>query len=531
LEPVRSLEIVLLLVVLATVVAAVAGRFQAPAPSLLVLAGLAVALVPGLPPVRLSPDIVSLVVLPPLLYAAGHDLSIKDLRQVWRPVTVLAVGLVLATATAVAGVATWLLGFPLAAAFVLGAVLASTDPVAVTALARTLRVPTRLETLVAAESLFNDATGFVLFRVAVGVVVIDRGVSWLNVSLRLVQLAAGGAIAGAVVALGVAAVRRRTDDPVLEAVITLVTPYVAYVIAEGLGASGVTAVIVAGLTVGSLRGRITSSRTRLQLDAVTGTVVFVLESVVFSLIGLALPTMVRALDMPTLKWLLPTLAITASIIGMRLVWVFPTVSIVQARRGQRPSWRVAGVATWAGTRGVVPLAAALSVPLTVHGGEDFPQRDLLLVVATTVCILTLVVQGLTLQPLTHRSGVAEGPEREQHEEAIARSAVAQAALERIESLIDAEAAPSVVLARLVRDLTERRDRARRSLDELTARSERHRPWAEADAAYLALRRDVLRTETATLARLRADGQISEAVWRRLQRGVDLEDTGLDEEER
>lgn len=522
----RSLEIVLALVVLATVVAAVAGRLRAPAPSLLVLVGLGVGLVPELPPVVVPPDIVSLVVLPPLLYAAGNELSTKELRAVWRPVAVLAVGLVLATAATVAGIVSALIGLPLAVAFVLGALLASTDPVAVTALARTLRLPPRLQTLVTAESLFNDATSLVLFRVAVGVVVLDQGVPLVGTGVEFVRLGAGGALIGGLVALGVAVLRRRTDDPVLESVINLVTPYGAYVLAESLGASGVTAVVVAGVSVGYLGGRITSSRSRLQLDAVTGTVVFLLESVVFSLIGLSLPTLVRALEVPTAQWLLPALAITAAIAAMRLLWVLPTVSIV-GRTGAATALRVAGVVTWAGTRGVVPLAAALSIPLTVNSGADFPKRNVLLVLATTVCILTLVVQGLTLQPLTHRTGVAEGPEREEREEATARREIAEAALEHVESLVDREAAPPVVLDRLVRDLTERRDQAVRALDQLDAESRpESRTWREIEASYWALRRDLLHKETATLARLRADGEIGEAVWRRLQRVVDLEDTGL-----
>lgn len=508
----RSVEVVLGLVLLATVVAALASRLSAPAPSLLVLAGLAVASVPGLPDVRLSPDVVGLVVLPPLLYAAGQDLSVRDLRTVWRPVGVLAVGLVVATATAVAALATVLLDLPAAVGFVLGAVLASTDPVAVTALARALRLPPRLETLVSAESLFNDATSLVLFRVAVGVVVAGTGVPWGGAALQLLVLGGGGAAVGLAVAVAVAAVRRRTHDPVLETVIALVTPYASYVAAETVHTSGVTSVVVTGVAVGWLGTRLTSARNRLQLAAVTGTVVFLLESVVFSLIGLQLPGLVHDLDRPVLQWLLPALAVTATVVVLRALWVFPLAAVLGAR-----SWRAPAVITWAGTRGVVPLAAALSIPLTVDDGSPFPERNLLLVLAIGVSVATLVGQGLTLKPLTLRSGIAEGPEREQREQAHAQHVLAQAALDRAQELLDAEAAPPHVLARLVEELTARRDRAR---DQLQEQPEAH------EATYRALRRDVLRAESARLARLLADGEVGEATWRRLQRGLDLEDTTL-----
>lgn len=523
----RSVEIVLGLVLLSTVVAALAGRLSAPAPSLLVLAGLFVGLLPGVSAVQLSPDVVSLVVLPPLLYAAGHDLSMKDLRSVWGPVTLLAVGLVLATAALVASVAALLLGVALPVGFVLGAILASTDPVAVTALARTLRLPPRLEALVSAESLFNDATSLVLFRVAVGVVVVGGGVPWAAASVQLLRLGAGGAAVGLIVALGAGQVRRRTEDAVLETVITLVTPYASYVAAESVGASGVTAVVVTGVTVGALGARLSSADTRLHLSAVGGTVVFLLESVVFSLIGLQLPALVRALQVPTLRWLLPALVVAASVVVMRALWVFPVAAVLQARDAAPLSWRAPAVVTWAGTRGVVPLAAALSVPLTVDGGGAFPQRDLLLVVAISVSVLTLVVQGLTLKPLTLLSGVAEGPERERREQAVGEHALAQAALDRAQELADAEAAAPFLLTRLVEEVTARRERARLRLEELDgAPADGTRGHLANTDTYRALLRDVLQAETVRLARLLADGEVSEGVWRRLQRSIDLRVTSL-----
>ena len=298
----HGVETILFLVVLGTVVAAFAGRLRVPAPSLLVIAGLVVALLPRFPPVHVPPEAVSLVVLPPLLYAASEELPWRDLRAVWRPVAVLAVGLVLASAAAVAAVTWAVAAVPASMAFVLGAVLASTDPVAVSALGRRLSLPPKVQALVQAESLFNDATSLVLFQIAVSFAVAGTagpaGSALLHGAGQFAVLAAGGAAVGGVIAAGVIPVRRRVTDPVLETVLALITPYAAFVAGEVLHVSPVMAVIVAGLVIGGRRERITTAQTRLQLHSVYGTVIFLLESVVFSLIGLQLPTLIRDLSGP-----------------------------------------------------------------------------------------------------------------------------------------------------------------------------------------------------------------------------------------
>src|SRR6516164_9360873 len=236
------------------------GRLRVPAPSLLVAVGLAVGLLPGAPTVHVPPAVVSLVVLPPLLYAASEELAWRDLRAVWRPVAVLAVGLVLASAAAVAAVAGAVASLSASMAFVLGAVLASTDPVAVSALGRRLSLPPRVQALVQGESLFNDGTSLVLFQIAVSLAVGGTAVA-----------ATGTLLHGAgefVIAAGGIVVRRRITDPVLETVTALLTPYVAYLLGEQLHVSGVTAVIVAGLVIGAQRSKITTAQTRLQLHSV-----------------------------------------------------------------------------------------------------------------------------------------------------------------------------------------------------------------------------------------------------------------------
>jgi monovalent cation/hydrogen antiporter len=523
---VRSVEIVVLLVAVATVVAAFAGRLRVPAPSLLVAVGLAVGLVPGAPMVHVPPTVVSLVVLPPLLYAASEELAWRDLRAVWRPVAVLAVGLVLASAAAVAAVAGAVASLSASMAFVLGAVLASTDPVAVSALGRRLALPARVQALVQAESLFNDGTSLVLFQIAVSMAV--GGTAAMNPAGVLVHgagqfavLAGGGAAAGAVVAAGVIVVRRRITDPVLETVAALITPYVAYLLGEQLHVSGVTAVIVAGLMIGAQRAKITTAQTRLQLHSVYQTIIFVLEAVVFALIGLELPTLIRELGRGGL-WPLAALAVAATLIATRVAWVFPVFAISGWRRGQRrPSWPVPAVVSWAGTRGVVPLAAALSIPLTTADGSPLPQRDLVLVLAATTIVISLIVQGSTLEPLARLAGFGPTTAGPGHEETLARLRMAEAGLARLDELAEDGAAPDEVIDRLRTSLQARIGTTRARMDA--------GPGAAGTAGTeRALRGDLITAESAELSRLYQDSTISAATRRRLQRNLDLETTRLTE---
>jgi CPA1 family monovalent cation:H+ antiporter len=518
-------EIVVLLVALATVVAAFAGRLRVPAPSLLVAAGLAVGLLPGAPMVHVPPAVVSLVVLPPLLYAASEELAWRDLRAVWRPVAVLAVGLVLASAAAVAAVAGAVASLSASMAFVLGAVLASTDPVAVSALGRRLSLPARVQALVQAESLFNDGTSLVLFQIAVSVAVGGTAIAATGTLLHgigeFAVLAGGGAAAGAAVAAGMIVVRRRITDPVEETVAALITPYVAYLLGEQLHVSGVTAVIVAGLVIGVQRSKITTAQTRLQVHSVYQTVIFVLEAVVFALIGLELPTLVRDLGQ-TGRWPLAALAVTATLIATRVAWVFPVFAISGWRRGmRRPSWPVPAVVSWAGTRGVVPLAAALSIPLTTTGGAPLPQRDLVLVLTAATIVISLIVQGFTLEPLARLAGFGPAVPGPGHEETLARLRMAEAGLARLEELAEDGAAPDAVIDRLRASMQARIGTARARID----------PSPDAAGTALneqELRGDLITAESAELTQLYDAGSISAATRRRLQRDLDLETARLTE---
>src|SRR5262249_38769587 len=326
-------------------------------------------MLPGTPSRHVPPQLISFVVLPPLLYAASEELAWRDLRATWRPVVILAVGLVMASAAAVAAIAGTVAALSASMAFVLGAVLASTDPVAVSALGRRLWLPARLQALVQAESLFNDGTSLVLFQIAVSLAVggaagMAATGALLHGAGEFVTLAGGGALAGRTGAAAALVGRGGVTDPVLETVAASITPYAAYLAGEAVHVSGVTAVIVAGLAIGAWRSQITTAQTRLHLHSVYQTVIFVLESVVFSLIGLQLPTLVRALSHAG-PWLVAALAVTGTLIAARVAGVFLVWGTCQWRRGvRRPPWSGPSGVLRVGARGGGPLAAALSIPPT-----------------------------------------------------------------------------------------------------------------------------------------------------------------------
>jgi CPA1 family monovalent cation:H+ antiporter len=519
---VHDLEAVLGLVVVAISVAALAPRLRAPAPSLLVLAGLGIGFIPGFPTVHVSPDLVTLGVLPPLLFAAAQQISLLDLREVWRPVAVLALGLVLLTAAAVAAVAHAVVpSLAAPVAFTFGAVLASTDPVAVTALSRELRLPTRLATLVQSESLFNDATSLVLFEVAVAAAVGTHVTAGEAIG-RFVLLAVGGTAAGAVAGLAAGAALRRASEPSMQAAIAVVTPYVAAVGAHAAHVSPVTAVIVAGLMLSRRRARSRHSEGRLLAGSVYDVVVLVLENAIFAIIGLELASFLHDLQRSdtgrTIALVAATTATLLVVRGLALgvpIWL-PRRSAGDADRAGR--WQAGVVLTWAGARGVIPLAAALSIPLETNSGAPFPHRAMLLVAATAIVVITLVVQGTTLAPLVRRLGVATSAHEAADELRRARHALAIAALDRLDRLAASTQASTDVVDRLRRDLQQQAATTRDDSDGT--------PAGDGVAATSRLRQELLDVEAEELARLRLAGEISSETFRQVQRQLDIEHTRL-----
>ncbi|HET9289856.1 MAG TPA: Na+/H+ antiporter, partial [Actinomycetes bacterium] len=374
-----------------------------PYPILLVLGGLVLGFVPGMPLVELPPELVLVVFLPPLLYWAGFFSSPRDLRAEARPISLAAVGLVLATAAAVAVAAHAVVdGLSWPAAFALGAIVSPTDPLAATAIARRLGVPRRLITVLEGESLVNDATALVTYRVAVAAAVSGSFVAW-QAGLRFLVGATGGALVGLLVGWLVAEVRRRLDDPVVEIVVSVVTGYLAYLPAELLGVSGVLAAVTAGLYVGWRAPELASPSTRLLGFSFWEVLVYLANAVLFILVGLQLRPILEGLDGTAVAVLLAQGAlISAVVVGVRLAWGFSVPYLVRLldRRPSQVMRRVGAkgrlLLGWSGMRGAVSLAAALALPL------DFPLRNLILFLTFSVILATLVLQGLTLPTLIRR---------------------------------------------------------------------------------------------------------------------------------
>lgn len=525
----HEIELVLALMVAVAAVATVAQALRAPYPILLVLVGLVLGLIPAVPEVELAPDLVFLLFLPPLLYIAAFDTSFRDVRAALRPIVSLAVGLVLATTAAVAVLAHALLpdlGWP--AAFALGAIVSPPDAVAATAVFRVLGVPRRLVTVLEGESLFNDATALVAYRAALAAAATAFSVG--DAGLRFVAVGAGGVLVGLVAGRAVIWLRGRLHDPPVEITISLLTPFAAYLPAEWLGVSGVLAVVTAGLGVGWSAPRILDPETRVRARAVWDMVVFILNGLVFILIGLQLPTILDALSGRSLPSLLGlAVAISLTVILVRFAWVIGDTLL--KRRLNRPRgrsdpahpWSEVFVVAWAGMRGVVSLAAALALPL------DTPERDLLIFLTFCVILVTLVGQGLSLPWFVRRLGVADDGSGE-HQELHARTAAAEAATARIEQLA-AEWPAHLPLIDTLRG--QYAHRASHFDEHHSSEHAAEDVLPTGDAAeqemleHRLIRRAVIDAEREAVLDLRRRGEVTDAAWRRIERDLDLEELRME----
>jgi CPA1 family monovalent cation:H+ antiporter len=514
---------VLALVAAAAAVAGLARRLNWSAPLLAVLAGLVASLLPGVPTVRIEPDIVLTLILPPLLFSAALDSSYLNFRRNLRPIGLLSVGLVLFTALVLGGVMYAVVpALTLPAAITLGAIVAPPDAVASTAIGRRIGLPRRLVVILAGESLVNDATALTAYRVAVAAAV-GTGFSFVSATGVFVVAAAGGVLIGVAVAWVVNRLVARLTDPVVENTLMLLAPFIAFTLAEAVDASGVLAVVVAGLLIGHTLPKVATYASRLQAAALWKMIDFLLESVVFMLIGLQLPTVLLGLHAWSIAQLAGWAALaTAVVIVARYVWVFPAtyLPVLLSRRVRErdpaPPWQVPVVVGWAGMRGVVSIAAAYALPVT------FPGRDLVTFLTFCVVIATLVLHGLTLPAVIRRLGVVAEEERRADNlaEAGAQHSAINAAIGRLDELLAEDGdVPKEIVHRL-RDRAEVRSLAAwERLGGSPDDSLRETPTA----AYRRLRRDMLKAERAVFVRLRDEGRIDDEVLRRVQLELDLEE--------
>jgi monovalent cation/hydrogen antiporter len=525
----REPELLLLVLMVAVGgLSVLAGTIRVPYPILLVLGGLVLGFLPGVPPAELPPDLVLVLFLPPLLYQTAFFSSPRDLRADARAITLLAVGLVLATMSAVAAAAhTVVGGLPWAAAFTLGAIVAPTDPLAATAIARRLGVPRRLVTVLEGESLVNDASALVAYRLAVAAVVAGSFSLW-GAGLQFVGRGIGGVAIGLAVGWLIAEARRRIEDPVVEIVLSVVTGYAAYLPAELMGASGVLAAVTAGLYVGWRAPELASPSTRLLGFSFWEVLVYLLNAVLFVLVGLQLHPILTGVSGSSAAVLLGQAAlVSAVVIAVRIVWGFTVPYLVRAldrrpaQRARRVGARERLVASWSGMRGAVSLAAALALPLETSTGQPFPQRNLIIFVTFGVIFATLVLQGLSLPWLIRRLGLHRDDSEEQ-EELRGRLRATDAALARLEELAVQEWTRDDTVERMRGLYQFRRRRLKARAGYLADDGSQDR-----SLAYQRLVRELLEAQRREIVRLRNQGQISNEVMHRIERDLDLEDSRLE----
>ena len=540
-----EIGVIFLLLAAVAALATVANKIKVPYPILLVVSGLALAFVPPdvLPRYRLDPEVVFVLFLPPLLFSSAYFTSWRDFRRNLRPISLLAVGLVLFTVVGVAAVAHYVAGMSWAAAFVLGAIVSPTDAIAATSIAQRLGVPRRIVTLLEGESLVNDATGIVAYRIATRVAAGAAAFSFLGASLQFVVGAVGGVAVGLAVGWVVVRSFERLDDTPVEIVVSLLAPFAAYLAAEegphlfwhellgGEGEpffSGVLAAVAAGIYVGRNSPTIMSPTSRLEGGAVWNVVVFLLNGLAFILIGLQLPIILQGLRGFTPgELLLYAAAVSLAVIAIRVLWVFPATYLPRMasrsirERDPAPPWRSVAVLSWAGMRGVISLAAALALPETVLGGGPFPYRDLILFLTFAVILATLVIQGLSLPFLIRALGLEDDGSVER-EEVRARIESADAAIARLEELAEEE---------WVREDTAERVRGmygyRRSRFVARKMGVDADGYEERSQSYQRLSRELLVAQRNALVRLRNEGTISDEALHRIERDLDLEETRLD----
>ena len=523
-----AIEAVLLLFLAATALAILARRLGIPYPILLVLGGLALGFLPGLAHIELEPDIVFLLFLPPILFGAGYFTSIRDFKANLRAIGLLSIGLVLATTVVVAVVAYMLIpgiGWP--AAFALGAIVSPPDAVAATAIFQRLGAPRRVVTILEGESLVNDATALVAYRFAIGAATFGT-FSLAQASVTFILVGAGGVALGLLIGIVAAAVLRRIDDPVFSVVLTFLFPVAAYLPAELFGLSGVLATVAAGIYVGRYAPRTMSSSVRLAGAAAWQVLLFLINGTVFILIGVQLPSVLANLrGQPPLELIGLAVAISLTVIVIRILWVFPATYIPRRlsagirSREPRPAPRNVFLVSWAGMRGVVSLAAALALPHTLSNGQPFPERDLIIFLTFAVILATLVGQGLTLPLIIGRLGIAADG-RDGREESHARQAAAEAAVERIEQLAAQWPDHLPLIDTLRAQYSHRVSHIDQNQGEV-ATDEAEQELLE----HRQIRAAVIEAEREALIRLRETGGLSDDVYRRVERDLDLEELRME----
>jgi len=524
-------QIFLVLLAVLAGTALLARRVNVAPAILLLLSGIMLAFVPGMPSLELPPELVLLVVLPPLIYSASVAMSWREFRSNLRPIILLSVGCVIFTACAVAAATHYLIGLPWNVGFLLGAILAPPDVVAPLAIARKLGLPRRILVVLEGEGLANDATALILYRFAV--VAISTGMFSLpKAAGGFLVIVVGEVLFGAAVGWLSLRMRHRARDPQVEITLSLITPYVAYWIPEHFGGSGVIATVACGLYMSWNGPLLISSATRLQGIFFWDLVIYLIEGLLFLLTGFQMRSLYeKSKAFPLDDILFATALVAIIVIVARFVWVFPGtyvprwISTRMRERDPLPSWRAVFVVAFTGVRGAVSLAAALALPFALPNGDAFPYRDLILFVAFGVIFITLVGLGLGLPPVVRWLGIAQDGRDEhiaEHESEIAaRREALGAALKSLDAITDDRELSDEVVKLLRARHETRANQLPDSLD-----PDRH----DVSATGTALTRELIGAERKFIHTLLRDGKITDETRRRIERDLDLEEASLSNRE-
>jgi monovalent cation/hydrogen antiporter len=526
---VREIQILLLLLVAIAAVGVAAKRINIPPAILLVLTGVLLALVPGLPAVRLAPELVLLLVLPPLIYSSAVAMSWREFRFNLRPISLLAIGCVLFTTVTAAAATHWLLGFRWPVGFVLGAIVSPPDAVAPLAIARRMQLPRRILVILEGEGLANDATALILYRFAVMAVSIGA-FSFAKAAGEFAVIVAAELLWGIAVGWLMLRVRRWVADAQIEIVLSILTPYIAYWPPQHLGGSGVLATVVAGLYVSWNGISIISAATRLQGVFFWDVLVYLIEGIVFLMTGLQARTLIMGLGTYSLSALAGSAAVVSVVVILaRFVWMFPATYLPRwlipriAREDPSPPWQWPFILGFTGVRGIVSLAAALAIPLTMDNGQPFPDRDLILFLTFAVILVTLVGQGLSLPAVIRMLGLAKAGEREHQidraEELLARREAIDSAIERLERLAAERALPEDLVERVRVRHRERLRHFIRSSEPEESDQDLTGPSDEIELLLIAAERE-------RINELYREGTLKDEGRRQLERELDLREANL-----
>jgi Na+/H+ antiporter len=516
------LELVLFLLICAVALGWLARHFKFPYPIALVVGGLVLGLIPRLPQFPFDPQLILVIVLPPVLYQAALLTSWTDFKAHIRPISLLAIGLVIVTTLAVGCVFKFMVpSVPWAACFVLGAIVSPPDAVAATTILSRLNIPRHVVAILEGESLVNDASGLVIYKLAIAAV-LTGAFSFVDASAQFALVSVGGVLIGVVLAAGYIMLHRRLGDPFIEVVTVLTIPYAAYIVAEALHVSGVLSVVAAGLVRGRYAPEIVSARMRIMARSMWNVLVFLLNSLIFMLIGIQMSAVMDNLSKYSLTALFTLGAIiTAVAIAVRFAWVFPVAYLPRWLSGSlhdldpKPRNRELAMISWCGMRGIVSLAAALALPETLNNGAPFPARDLIIFLTFFVIASTLIGQGLTLAPLIRRLKVGSDFSMAAEQQKV-RTAMGAAAIAAVDAQLIATNAPADLADQLRAEIANRiAINASEGLDQ-----------ASRDALLLDLRRAAMKAERKELIRLWQANEISDEVMRHQEEILDYQEAQL-----